>query len=63
MLATQGYEPNVPGLELVTASRLTVSPPQGQYDPQGVVVVGDGMSPRMQMNVVGCSQRMLNCHE
>eukprot|EP00975_Prorocentrum_lima_P071441 12937682-Prorocentrum_lima.AAC.1 len=48
--STQGYEPNVPGLELVTASRLTILLPQGQHDPQGVVVVGDGMSPRMQMN-------------
>eukprot|EP00975_Prorocentrum_lima_P051447 10775064-Prorocentrum_lima.AAC.1 len=32
--SAQGYEPSVPGLELVIASRLTVLPPQGQHDPR-----------------------------
>eukprot|EP00975_Prorocentrum_lima_P069371 12925974-Prorocentrum_lima.AAC.1 len=60
--STQGYEPSVPGLQLVPAHRLTVLPQQGRDDPQGVVE-GYGMSPRMQMNVVGCFQRMLGSHE
>eukprot|EP00975_Prorocentrum_lima_P054416 11412720-Prorocentrum_lima.AAC.1 len=50
--SAQGYEPNVPGLEFVTVSRITVVQPQGQHDPQEVAPAGDAMSPRMQMNVL-----------
>eukprot|EP00975_Prorocentrum_lima_P011772 2503322-Prorocentrum_lima.AAC.1 len=47
--STQGYEPNVLGLELVVAHRLTVLPQEGQHEPQGVVD-GDGTSPLMRGN-------------
>eukprot|EP00975_Prorocentrum_lima_P028870 6065751-Prorocentrum_lima.AAC.1 len=44
------------GLELVVAHRLTILPPGGQHDPQGVVA-GDGTSPLMHVNVVEHFQR------
>eukprot|EP00975_Prorocentrum_lima_P015684 3326191-Prorocentrum_lima.AAC.1 len=56
--STQGYEPNMLGLELVVAHRLTVLPQEGQHDPQGVAD-GDGMSPLMHANVVEYFQRVL----
>eukprot|EP00975_Prorocentrum_lima_P034700 7293626-Prorocentrum_lima.AAC.1 len=44
--SAQGYEPNGPGLERVTAQRLTVLTARCRHDPQGDVAMGrDGMSP------------------
>eukprot|EP00975_Prorocentrum_lima_P025793 5428238-Prorocentrum_lima.AAC.1 len=61
----QGYEPNRPELEHVQAHRLTVCTPRGRHDPQrDVVAMGrDGMSPRLQLDIVEQFRCVLRGHE